>query len=84
VSFTRPELSPCLTPLRDKDAAKYQEALAIIQAGRDRLAQRPHPSDDPAQLCAADQEREKKYQARRAIEMENREAIRTGSKHYDN
>ncbi len=84
VSFTRPELSPCLSPLRDKDAAKYQEAVAIIQAGRDRLAQRPHPSGDPAQLCAADQERERKYQARRAIEMENREAIRTGGKHYDN
>lgn len=82
-SFTRPELSPCLAKLPDKASAKYQEALSIIQAGRDRLAQHPHPCEDPAQLCPVDQDREKKYQARRLIELENREAVRIGAKRYE-
>jgi hypothetical protein len=84
ISFTRPELSPCLAKLSDKSSAKYKEALGIIQAGRDRLAQRPQPYDDPALLCPVDQDREKKYQARRLVELENRDAVRTGVKRYDN
>ncbi|MBX7255486.1 MAG: hypothetical protein K1Y02_03905, partial [Candidatus Hydrogenedentes bacterium] len=83
ISFARPDLSPCLAGLSDRSPGAYQEALAIIRTGGERLAQRPHPYDDPAQLCATDQEREKKYQARRAIELANREAVRSGTKRYD-
>lgn len=83
IAFSRPELSPCLAPLRETQSAAYSEALSIIQAGGMRLAERPHPFDSPAQLCAADREREQKYEDRRAEERANREAVRTGTKRYD-
>jgi len=40
VSFTRPELSPCLAPLSPGDP-KREEALTILRAGQARLAERP-------------------------------------------
>ncbi|MDZ7616693.1 MAG: pentapeptide repeat-containing protein, partial [Patescibacteria group bacterium] len=40
VSFTRPELSPCLAGLPDNDPRR-QEALAIIQKGSRNLRSRP-------------------------------------------
>ncbi|MDR2762859.1 MAG: hypothetical protein LBB88_09680, partial [Planctomycetaceae bacterium] len=42
ISFTRPELSPCLLKLnKDKDSAEYKEALSIIQSGKDSITSTP-------------------------------------------
>jgi len=41
IAFERPEMSPCLDPIRD-DATRYAEAVAIIARGRDRLKERPN------------------------------------------
>jgi hypothetical protein len=83
VSFDRPECSPCLARFPSKDDSCYQEALAIIQAGRDLLNQRHRADMAGFQACPVDQQRETKYLARRDIERRNREAIRTGQKCYD-
>ena len=45
VSFDRPELSPCLAPFQDRNDPKYEEALAIIGAGKENLAKRPRGDD---------------------------------------
>ncbi len=86
VSFDRPELSPCLAALREKpgtDAGKHDEALALIRAGRDLLAQRPEADMPGFQANERDQWREKKYLARVQAEERNRAAIRQGGKAYD-
>jgi len=41
VSFTRPELSPCLDGFTEKNDPRYIKALAIIRTGRWQLAQQP-------------------------------------------
>lgn len=82
VSFDRPELSPCLKSL-DRNSAQYKEALAIVEAGRDRLSQRPRADMPGFQPCELDRKREEKYQQRRLIEMKVREAIRKGELIYD-
>jgi hypothetical protein len=83
VSFDRPELSPCLARLRDADDAKYIEALAIIQAGKDQLARRPREDMDGCQPSETDRHRDEKYAARRAAELRSRQAIRDAAKVYD-
>lgn len=83
VSFDRPTLSPCLANFKDKGDPKYGEALAIIRAGRDMLAQHP-AADRPGFVpCAEDQRREAKYAERARIEQRNRDAIRRGNRLYD-
>jgi hypothetical protein len=83
VSFDRPELSPCLAGLAAHDPRR-QEALAIIQSGKDALSARPR-GDELAGFVPseADLRREAKYAERREIESRNREAIRHGQKTYD-
>jgi hypothetical protein len=83
VSFDRPELSPCLTPLERGDPAKYREALAIIREGAAALAANPNPDAPGFQPCTTDRRREAKYQALLAAEQRSREAIRAGKKVYD-
>jgi len=83
VSFDRPHLSPCLDKLRGTDEAKYAEALAIIEAGKEMLAQRPRADMPGFAACAVDQRRQQKYATRQQIEMESRRAIREGRKVYD-
>ena len=84
VSFDRPELSPCLARLaKNKNDPRYIEALAIIRAGKTALAQRPRADMPGFVPCAKDLEREKHYARRRAIEQLNRQAIRDGTKRYD-
>ncbi|MCX5656347.1 MAG: hypothetical protein NTY65_17055 [Planctomycetota bacterium] len=83
VSFDRPELSPCLAKLRGANDAKYREALAIIQSGKEQLARRPREDMDGSQFSDADRQREEKYVARRAAELRSREAIRNAAKVYD-
>ncbi len=41
VNFTRPGLSPCLAGLSDKSSPAYREALALVRAGKERLAAMP-------------------------------------------
>jgi hypothetical protein len=83
VSFDRPELSPCLAKLRDSDDAKYREALAIIQSGREQLARLPREDMDGCRLSETDRQRQEKYAARRAAELRSRDAIRRGEKVHD-
>ena len=83
VSFDRPELSPCLAKLKDDDAAKYREALAIIQAGSEMLAQRPRADMAGFAPCSKDLEREQRYRLRQHAELRNWQAIRNGDKVYD-
>jgi hypothetical protein len=84
LSFDRPELSPCLAPLREKNDSKHAEALAIIQAGKELLARRPRGDTlDGFVACQADQRREAKYAKRLAEEARSREAIRQGQRAFD-
>lgn len=82
VSFERPELSPCLGKL-DPRSTQYQEALAIIRAGKETLARRLRADMPGFQACAADQQRETKYQQRRYVELSVRQAIRQGERAFD-
>ncbi|MCH8922082.1 MAG: hypothetical protein IIA67_02900 [Planctomycetes bacterium] len=63
VSFTRPELSPCLTPLAKKNDAAFRESLAIIRAGKKMLAQRPRADMPGFQYLGVEAEREDRYRA---------------------
>jgi len=82
VSFTRPELSPCLSGLA-KDSSAYREALAILKAGQQRLQQAPRADTDGFKPAAGDQRRNAKWTARAGIEKENRAAIVAGGRVYD-
>ena len=81
VSFTRPELSPCLAKFKDKSVPEYREALAIIEAGKDLLAQRPR-ADMPGFKLTSPVEigQEKKYQARLEEQARQRAAIMAGQR----
>ena len=82
ISFDRPELSRCLEKL-EKGSAKYNEALAIIQKGKDNLAKTPR-ADMPGFAPGPDsQKRQAFYKKRQQIEAANRKAIATGKKIYD-
>ncbi len=83
VSFARPELSPSLAKFTDRNDPKYQEALAIIRAGKEMLATRPRADMPGFTPCEKDRLREEKYAQRRQIESRNRQAIRRGEKVYD-
>ena len=83
VSFDRPELSPCLAGLDPKDD-RYKQSLAILQAGKERLARRGRGDELSGFVSSeADQRREIKYAQRRQIELDNRDAIVHGRKAYD-
>jgi len=83
ITFTRPEKSPCLAHLAEQGGPTYDEALAIIRAGRDRLAERPREDMPGAVLAGPDREREEKYQQMFRREAEARRAILAGDKTYD-
>jgi hypothetical protein len=83
VSFDRPELSPCLMKLADTNAPNYAEALAIIRAGKESLANQPEADRPGFVPCAEDQRREEKYAQRRQVEQQVRRAIHAGTKVYD-
>ncbi len=84
VSFTRPEQSGCLAGLKDKNPAQYEEALAIIEAGKTMLAGRPRADMagfrlvDPIEI-----NQEAKYQERLQSEHGMRAAIATGEKKFE-
>ena len=84
VSFTRPELSPCLKPLDDKTDPKYIEALAIIRSGKDMLAGRPRADMPGFELVSRIEiDQEAKYRARSKLEARVRSAIIAGRKSYE-
>jgi hypothetical protein len=76
VSFTRPELSPCLAAISKSDPGKYEEALAIIAAGGQRLAAVPRPDMPGFQLTSpVELQQEQRYQARLAEQLRLLEPI---------
>jgi len=82
ISFTRPELSPCLANLSKTDP-KHSEALAILHAGRNRLAEHPRPDMPGFQLTDPTEIRqEAKYQSRLEVEATMRQAIAEGKKAF--
>ncbi|MCX6909556.1 MAG: hypothetical protein NTY01_16145, partial [Verrucomicrobia bacterium] len=83
ITFDRPELSPCLAKFADKNDPRRQEAIAIIQAGKETLAKRSRGDAAGFQACEVDQKRDDKYASRQQIEARNRAAIREGKKVYD-
>jgi Hydrazine synthase alpha subunit middle domain/WD40-like Beta Propeller Repeat len=83
ISFDRPELSPCLASIRGKSSPEYSEAVGIIRSGAAMLKQRPRADMPGFQLAGKDAEREAKYAMRADAERRNREALREGTKAYD-
>ena len=83
ITFDRPELSPCLARWSDKTSAGYQEALALIRAGRDALAATPEADAPGFTPCATDQWRQRKYLTRQEQEQRRRAALRAGEKVYE-
>jgi len=83
ISFERPELSPCLAGLRDKNPGAYHECLEIIRAGSQTLAARPADETSGLAPAGADEARQHKYVERARTEDAFREAIRTGGRMYD-
>jgi len=79
VSFTRPEMSPCLAKL-DKSDPKYAQALAIIRAGKAMLAQRPRAEMPGFKPIGPDAQREAKYDALASELRRIRQAIAAGRK----
>jgi len=79
ISFTRPEMSPCLAKL-DKSNPKYAQALAIIRAGKASLAQHPRAEMPGFRLIGPDAQREAKYDALAAEQRRMRQAIAAGRK----
>jgi hypothetical protein len=64
VSFTRPELSPCLAKFTSPDGPAYQESLSIIRAGAAMLAVRPRADMPGFRLVdEVEIEQEAKYEA---------------------
>jgi len=83
VSFDRPRLSPCLAGIKGTSPEKYEQALAIIQHGKEMLEKQPGADMPNFQPCETDRKRQRKYEFREQIELRNRNAIRNGTKAYD-
>ena len=83
LSFTRPRTSPCLARIADADSAAYEESLALIRKGAERLRQTPR-LDMPDFLSSSpvEIEQEERYRARQELEAASRAAIVRGEKHY--
>ena len=81
ISFTRPERSPCLDRLpHDR---RYQEALALIQRGRQRLTDTPRLDMPGFQMVSpVEISQEKKSQKRAQEEAVTRAALLRGQKHF--
>ncbi|MFH1921141.1 MAG: hypothetical protein ABIP48_14830, partial [Planctomycetota bacterium] len=84
LSFTRPELSPGLEKFSNTSDPNSREALAIIEAGREMLAQRPRADMPGFQLTNQTEiDQEAKYQARLELEAAMRKSIARGEKQHD-
>ena len=83
IAFERPELSPCLKNIENKNSAEYKEALAIITKGKNQLIQKPRLDMEHFIPSEMDKKRLGKYDYRLKEEITNREAIQNKEKHYD-
>jgi hypothetical protein len=83
VSFERPHLSPCLQQLEKAKQRKWREALAIINAGKLRLAATPGADMPGFAPAGQDAWRMSKYAAREAQEARSRAALASGETCYD-
>ena len=84
VNFTRPELSPCLAEFKDHSDRAYQEALTIIRAGREKLANTSRADMPNFHLTSRpDLSRQSRLDALTGIEAEMRQAIIHGRKRYE-
>lgn len=75
ISFTRPELSPCLAKFEDKSDPRYKRAIEIIRAGKAMLARRPRMDMPGARLVGVDCQRQRKYDKQVRAEVEARQTI---------
>ena len=87
VSFTRPEISPCLAKWKteeEKQTPQYREALRIIREGKRLLDALPRGEDpETVALMPRDEDQLKKYDKLRRREYDMREAIRQNKRLYD-
>ncbi len=83
ISFERPEQSPCLDAIRS-DKAKFNEAVAIIAKGNERLKATPR-GDIESQLVVCEQQRKQleNYAARLAADVQNSCNIDDSTKRFD-
>jgi hypothetical protein len=83
-NFTRPELSPCLARIPDRNGPRYKQALAILDAGKQALAKHPRPDmpgfklENPLEI-----EQQHKFDALQQAEARTRAAIVAGQKQRD-
>lgn len=75
INLNRPEHSPALARIKDKNDPAYKEALAIIRTGRDRLAQRPRMDMPGAKLVGIECQRQEKYNRRAEAQAETQKAL---------
>ena len=83
ISFERPELSPCLKNIENKNPEQYREALAIITKGQKQLLTTPRLDMENFVPSETDKRRLEKYIYRQEEEKRNRTAILEEKKHYD-
>lgn len=76
-NFTRPELSPCLRGLKEKNPENYVKALAILQEGKSMLEKKPRMDMPGAQLLECDRAKVAKYNARIEEEKKTRQNLVT-------
>jgi len=83
VSFERPEMSPCLRHLRETSPQDYEEAVAMLRQGWERLQKTPRADMPGFVPCVVDQRREERYLTGRKREAMARQAIRESRRYYD-
>jgi cytochrome c553 len=83
ISFTRPEMSPCLAKL-SKNSAEYKEALAIIATGKNAIETTPR-GENPNDICVPqrDAKQQAKYDFLLDVEHRMRKAIVNNEKLFD-
>ncbi len=81
ISFERPELSPCLSGLKQPEA--YQDALQLIRAGQQRLLAMPRADMEGFVPCEEHRVQLAKYRERKQQEEENSRAIIEGRRYYE-
>ena len=83
IAFERPELSPCLDKIRS-EKTKYNEAVALIAKGGERLKSKPNGSTvEGFVACEKDQERLTRYEYRLSEEARFLKARADGKKEFD-
>ncbi|MDR1924127.1 MAG: hypothetical protein LBQ66_07110 [Planctomycetaceae bacterium] len=87
ISFTRPELSGCLSKWKtgeDKNSTDYKEALAIIVEGKNNLAKTPRgESPNIVSIPPNDTRQTEKYNRLKSLEKQMRNAVINNIKLYE-